>query len=78
MEAKTTVKQQKTERQLSSKMSTSLNPIAITILALVFAGMLALSSLHDYLFFEWLTMGSCIFFALIGIHILGKQQIKRN
>lgn len=74
---KSTLKQ---ENKIQEKdvVRTKLSPIAITLLAFVFVGMLALSSLNDYLFFGWLAMGSCIVFALVGIHVLGKQQIKRD
>ena len=78
MEQRTTIIQQKTQHQEKEAVRTNLSPIAITVLALVFAGMLALSSINDYLFFGWLAMGSSIVFALVGIHILGKQQVKRN
>lgn len=75
---KTTLEQKKIRTKSNSKVATNISPIALTFLGLIFMGMLILSSMHDYLFFEWLAMGSSIVFALVGIHLLGKQQIKRN
>ena len=72
------VKQEKHRAKKRKAAADQMGPVAISVLALIFIGMLGLSSLNDYLFFDRLAMGSLIVFALVGIHLLGKQQVKRN
>ena len=43
-----------------------------------FGLLLVASAMNDFLFFGWLTMSAFIVFALMGIHFIGKKQVKRN
>lgn len=52
--------------------------IAYFILGVLFASMLVLSALNDFLFFNWLCMATFIVLALVGFHFIGQKQIKRN
>ncbi|MEM1259788.1 MAG: hypothetical protein AAGH81_14755, partial [Bacteroidota bacterium] len=55
-----------------------INTIAYLLIGLCFVAFLILSAVNDYLFFEWLSMGAFIVFALIGMHFIGQKQIRRN
>ncbi|MEN1786300.1 MAG: hypothetical protein AAGF77_14360 [Bacteroidota bacterium] len=71
-----------TQNRASSKVvvATSLkrNLVNYAIIGLVFGGMLFLSIWNGFLFFEWLALGTFIVFALMGIHFIGQNQIKRK
>lgn len=49
-------------------------PIYFAIMGFIFGGMLVLSALNDFLFFEWLALSMSIVFGLIVIHLSGKNQ----
>jgi hypothetical protein len=44
----------------------------------MFAGVLVLSMLNDFLFFSWLSISSAIIGGLMSIHLMGQKQIKRD
>ena len=73
-----TLKKQTKKTKSSIGNKTLVNQFAYTLLGLVFGVFLALSAMNDFLFFEWLCMGTFIVFALVGIHINGMNQVKRN
>lgn len=54
------------------------NSISYALIGLCFAALLIISASNDYLFFEWLSLGAFMVFALIGMHFIGQKQIKRN
>lgn len=74
----TLTRKQTGKTKTRSNSASILNQFAYVLIGLVFGGMLTLSAMNDYLFFEWLAMGSFIVFALVGIHIIGINQTKRN
>ena len=55
-----------------------INSISYVLIGLCFGTFLTLSIFNDYLFFEWLLLGSFIVFTLIGMHFIGQKQVKRN
>ena len=58
--------------------SNQINTIAYIIIGVCFGAFLILSAANDYLFFDWLSMGTFIVFALVGMHFIGQKQIKRK
>lgn len=78
MELKTITKQNATKSTRVNQKGLYRNPLLLTLIGFIFGGMLTLSATNGFLHFGYLAMGSTIVFALIGIHVLGSQQTKRN
>jgi hypothetical protein len=78
MSLESTLKKQTKTTKSAVVSRTFANQFAYVLLGLVFGGFLTLSIMNDFLFFEWLSMGTFIVFALVGIHINGMNQVKRK
>ncbi len=52
-------------------------PIYYALMGFLFAGILLLSALNNFLFFGWLSISMSIIFGLLSINIIGKRQTKR-
>ncbi|MEM8928609.1 MAG: hypothetical protein AAGC45_10425 [Bacteroidota bacterium] len=78
MSARTTQNLDSTKQSNTGTVLNQINTIAYLLLGLCFVAFLILSAVNDYLFFEWLSMGAFIVFALIGMHFIGQKQIRRN
>ncbi len=78
MSVRTTQKLGSAKYKKTSTATNQLNSLAYVLIGLLFSVFLVLSVMNDYLFFDWLAMGSFIVFALIGFHFIGQKQIKRN
>ncbi|GGG36843.1 hypothetical protein GCM10011414_02760 [Croceivirga lutea] len=78
MELKTISEQDASKNSRVKQHGLYKNPLLLTFIGFIFGGMLTLSATNGFLHFGYLAMGSTIVFALIGIHVLGSQQTKRN
>lgn len=67
-----------TKYKKTHTISSQVNSVAYLLIGLCFGTFLILSAVNDYLFFEWLAMGTFMVFTLIGMHFIGQKQIKRN
>ena len=67
-----------TKYEKAGTASHQINTVAYVLIGICFIVFLLLSSLNDYLFFEWLVAVGFIVLALTGIHFIGQKQIKRN
>lgn len=53
-------------------------PLYYALTGFLFGGILVLSALNDFLFFEWLGLSMSIVFGLLSIHLIGDQQTKKS
>ncbi|NAY91996.1 hypothetical protein GTQ34_08700 [Muricauda sp. JGD-17] len=53
-------------------------PIYFTLMGFMFAIILMMSALNNYLFFGWLLISMAIVLGLMFIHLMGKSQVKRS
>lgn len=53
-------------------------PIYYALMGFMFASILILSALNDFLFFGWLSISMSIVFGLLSINIIGKRQTKKS
>ena len=78
MALRTTQKFNAKKYQKTDTAAYSINTIAYVLIGICMCVFLLLSSLNDYLFFEWLALSAFIVLALTGMHFIGQKQIKRN
>lgn len=68
------IAQKFTKRKDASRLNDALYPFYFTIMGMVFGGVLILSAVNNFLFFEWLALSMTIIMSLMTIHLLGDQQ----
>jgi len=78
MALRTTQKVNARKYQKTGTTGYTMNTIAYLLIGICLCVFLLLSSLNDYLFFDWLVLCAFIVLALTGMHFIGQKQIKRN